>query len=119
MANLHRYGARIQQRRTISIDALNAQHAKALAEADVESEGDVVDVQALGATKTADSVGVENGQPLHRYDVDTRLRRDISMDAEDQQSALLYAIDDANTSDTVSIGGQGVANLHRQNVGVA
>lgn len=120
MVDLHRYNVRVQQRRTISIDALNQQHAKVLAEADVAGLEDSTDIQALGAVLTATNVGVENGQTLDRFDVDVRYRRDISMDAEDFESARQYALDDAGTfSGTTELRHQGVVNLHRQKVGVA
>lgn len=96
MAVLNRYVVRLQQFRQISIDALNAQHARSLAEEDALAVGDAELAQAQSATKVQDNVGQENGQPLHRYDVRVRFRRNIIIDAVDKQEAREYARSDAD-----------------------
>lgn len=96
MADLHRYVIRIQQVRDITIDAQSAQHARTLAEDDVEQAGDTEFVQAQNTTLIQSNVGTENGAPLHRYQVAVRFRRNINIDALDKNDARNLAKDDTN-----------------------
>ena len=121
MAFLHRYSIRQQAERLISIDALNAAHAKALAEEDVFGMEDAEKIKATTTTLTQTNVGGEGGQTLDRFDVLVRFRRNISIDAENLTDAKFWANDDqTNFGDTVSgsVQHQGILFM-RQNTGEA
>jgi len=104
MAFLNRYSVRIQQRRIISIDAKNVQHAKQLGEQDVIDMEDAEKVKAQQAVLTDTDVGNEGGVQLDRFDVTVRFRRNITLDAEDNQNAKYWAEYDQNTWDDTEPG---------------
>jgi len=104
MGILNRYSVRIQQRRIISIDAKNVQHAKQLGEQDVIDMEDSEKVKAQSATLTAENVGEEGGAQLDRFDVVVRFRRNIVLDAESNQNARYWAEQDQGSWDDTEAG---------------
>lgn len=98
---LHRFNVRLQCIRVTQMTAINAQHAKELAETDVLEMEDTEKVKALGATFLQANVGVENGHQLDLYEVRVRFRRNIVLDAKDNQDARHWAeVDQSAWEDT-------------------
>lgn len=97
MADLNRYNVRLQVRRVVSIDAINAQQAKALAESDVADVADAEKITAQSAVLVAQNVGQENGQTLDRFDVTVRFRRNLITDALDYSDARYWAEQDQSS----------------------
>lgn len=103
MANLHRYYVRLQIKRLITVDAQNHNHAKSLAELDVQQMEDSEKIQAQGAILIEENTGTSsNGSiPLNRYEVNVRFRRNIALDGLDLNDARHWANQDQNSwSDT-------------------
>lgn len=94
MAFLNRYNVRLQVKRVTQMTALNAQHAKQLAEEDVLGMGDSEKIKAQNATLLQENVGEEGGQTLDLYEVTVRFRRNIVLDALDNRDARHWAEED-------------------------
>ena len=98
MADLHRYQVRMQFEKNVSIDALNEQNAKDLAETDTLLQDNVDFVK----TKTATLVTA--GSPLSTYDCRVIARRNVIVDALDRQDARMFAESDINDFEGVDAG---------------
>ena len=97
MADLHRYDMRVQYDRCVSIDAVSETSAKALGIIDTEDAGGVKIAIAKTATLVQENVGMQGPLPLHRYDVDLKIIRDVIIDAEDYEDAEFFAKADIDT----------------------
>ena len=104
MAFLNRYNVRLQVKRVTQMTALNAQHAKTLAETDVMEMDDTEKVKATEATLLQENVGSENGQTLNLYEVPVRFRRNIVLDALDNRDARHWAEQDQESWDDTENG---------------
>ena len=99
MADLHRYIVRQQFWRDIpDILALNSNHAKDVAEADVEDMGDTDSIKATSTTLVEEDAGVDNnGVSLDKFSVTVRIRRNFEVDALDKQDARAVAKADSES----------------------
>ena len=104
MPFLNRYSVRLQVKRITQMTALNAQHAKTLAETDIIEMEDTEKVKALGATLLQENVGEENGQTLDLWEVPVRFRRNIVLDAVDNRDARHWAEEDQKSWDDTEDG---------------
>ena len=101
MADLHTYIVRQQFWRDIpDILALNTNHAKDVAELDVQDMEDTDSVKATTATLVEEDAGVDaNGVSLDKFAVTVRARRNFEVLALDKQDARAVT-----QSDTESFG---------------
>lgn len=96
MAILNRYNVRMQMRRKVYVDAQNIQHAKDLAVQDVIDMDDAEKASAQSAEMVWENTGVsaQGNIQLDGFEVVVRFRRNIILDAENNQDARYWAEQD-------------------------